>query len=162
MILTTPDDIRHARATLRDAGKRLVLTNGVFDLLHVGHLRYLQAAAAWGDVLWVALNSDASVQQLKGDTRPLIPWAERAELMAALTPVGAVLYFEERTADGIIRLVEPEVYAKGGDYSEATLPEIATVRTVGADVKFLTFVEGRSTTDIIQTILQRGDALLKP
>lgn len=162
MILTTPDDIRHARARLRDEGKRLVLTNGVFDLLHVGHLRYLSAAAALGDVLWVALNSDASVQQFKGKSRPLIPWAERAELMEALAPVGAVLYFDERTADGIIRLVEPDVYAKGGDYSAETLPEMATVRDIGAEVAFLPFVEGRSTTDIIQQILKQGDALLKP
>jgi rfaE bifunctional protein nucleotidyltransferase chain/domain len=162
MILTTPDDIRHARATLRHEGKRLVLTNGVFDLLHVGHLRYLYAAAALGDVLWVALNSDASVRQFKGESRPLIPWAERVELMDALAPVGAVLYFDERTADGIIRLVEPDIYAKGGDYTADTLPEIATVRDIGAEVAFLPFVEGRSTTDIIRIILKQGDVLLKP
>ncbi len=161
MILTSPDDIRHARSTLREAGKRLVLTNGVFDLLHVGHLRYLWAAAALGDVLWVALNSDSSVRQFKGDTRPLTTWAERAELIEALAPVGAVLYFDEPTADGIIRVVLPDVYAKGGDYTSDTLPEIATLRDVGAEVAFLPFVEGRSTSDIIRTVLQQGDALLK-
>lgn len=158
MILTTPEEIRHARTFLRDKQKRLVLTNGVFDLLHIGHLRYLQAAAALGDVLWVALNSDRSVQELKGKSRPLLPWEERAELLNALAPVGAVLYFDERTADGIIRLAAPDVYAKGGDYTAETLPEIATVRAVGADVEFLPFVAGRSTTSIIERILRSGGA----
>lgn len=161
MILVTPDEILAARTALREAGKRLVLTNGVFDMLHVGHLRYLQAAAALGDCLWVALNSDGSVRRLKGEARPLVPWEERAELMAALAPVSAVLYFDEQRADGIIRLVAPDIYAKGGDYSEHNLPEIATVREMGAEVAFLPFVAGRSTTDIIQTILKRGNTLLK-
>jgi D-glycero-beta-D-manno-heptose 1-phosphate adenylyltransferase len=158
MILITKDDILHARVALRDEGKQLVLTNGVFDLLHVGHVRYLQAAAALGDVLWVAVNSDASVRILKGEMRPLLPWEERAELLNALTVVGAVLYFDERTADGIIRLVAPDIYAKGGDYTADTLPEMATVREVGAQAEFLPFVEGRSTTSIIERIIQQGGA----
>ena len=155
MILTDPTTIMAERARLRERGARLVLTNGVFDLMHVGHARYLAEAAALGDALWVALNSDASVRALKGERRPLTPWAERAELLAALRPVAAVLLFEERTADAIIRLVAPEVYVKGGDYTLDTLPERESVRAVGATAHFLPFVEGRSTSALIERIVAR-------
>ena len=154
-ILTTPEAVAAARAALRRRGQRLVLTNGVFDLLHTGHLRYLSAAAALGDALWVALNSDESVRRLKGPRRPLLPWAERAELLAALRPVAAVLYFDAPTADGVIRAVAPELYVKGGDYSLATLPEADSVRAIGAEAHFLPFVEGQSTTALIERIVAR-------
>lgn len=155
MILTDPTAIAAARDDLRQRGQRLVLTNGVFDLLHVGHLRYLREAATLGDALWVALNSDESVRRLKGPRRPLLPWAERAELLASLRPVDAVLFFDESTADAVLRLVAPDVYVKGGDYSLDTLPEAATVRAVGAEAHFLPFVEGQSTTALIELIVKR-------
>lgn len=155
MILIDPVAVKDARAQLRKEGARLAFTNGVFDLLHVGHLRYLRAAAALADVLWVGLNSDASVRALKGEQRPFMPWAERAELLAALEPVAAVVFFDERTADGVLTLVEPDLYVKGGDYTAATLPEAATARAIGAELGFLPFVEGRSTTQIVETILRR-------
>ncbi len=147
--------ITEARAELRKKGARLAFTNGVFDLLHVGHLRYLQQAAALADCLWVGLNSDRTVRALKGEARPLIPWAERAELLAALRPVGAVLFFDERTADNMLRLIQPDLYVKGGDYTLDSLPEAATARAVGATVHLLPFVAGRSTTTIVETILLR-------
>lgn len=143
------------RARLREQGARLAFTNGVFDLLHVGHLRYLQAAAAQADVLWVGLNSDRSVQALKGDKRPLVPWAERAELLAALAPVSAVIFFDDLTADRVLRWIAPDVYIKGGDYTPESLPETPTARAIGAEVVILPFVEGRSTTQLIRTILTR-------
>ena len=155
LILTEWQAIKQMRARLRQQGARLTFTNGVFDLLHVGHLRYLQAAAGLADVLWVGLNSDGSVRTLKGDQRPIIPWPERAELLAALTPVDAVLFFDETTADNILRLVEPDLYVKGGDYTIATLPEAPTARSLGAEIKILPFIEGGSTTQIIQSILKK-------
>ena len=154
-ILTNPQAITQARTQLRELGTRLVFTNGVFDLLHVGHLRYLKAAAALADVLWVGLNSDESVQKLKGPLRPIMPWAERAELLAALSPVDAVIFFNESTADQILRLVQPDLYVKGGDYTIATLPEAPTARALGAEIQILPFVKGRSTTDIVQLVRQK-------
>lgn len=144
-----------ARHHLRADGARLVFTNGVFDLLHIGHLRYLEAAATLGDVLWVGLNSDRSVRALKGERRPLVAWVERAELLAALRPVGAVLLLDALTADEMLRLVRPDLYVKGGDYTAETLPEAPTARAVGAEVHILPFVQGRSTSQIIETIVQR-------
>ncbi|MBA3532723.1 MAG: adenylyltransferase/cytidyltransferase family protein [Ardenticatenales bacterium] len=155
LILAEPESIQAARARIREKGARLAFTNGVFDLLHVGHLRYLQAAAALADVLWVGLNSDESVRHLKGEQRPLVPWAERAELLAALQPVEAVLFFNEWTADDIIRLVQPDLYVKGGDYTVETLPEAPTAHSIGAEVKILPFVEGHATTQLIELILNR-------
>lgn len=134
-----------------DAGVHIVLTNGVFDLLHVGHLRYLRAARALGDLLVVGVNRDASVRRLKPG-RPLVPEDERAELVAALEPVDAVVLFGERTADALLRVVRPSVYVKGGDYEEQTLPEAATARAVGARLAFLPLVVGRSTTALVDRL----------
>lgn len=147
------DQIQAFVAALRRAGKRVVLTNGVFDLLHVGHLRSLRAARAEGDALIVGVNVDATVRSLKpGGGRPLVPEAERAELVAALEPVDAVVVFAEPTADALLRLVRPDVYVKGGDYADDTLPERVTAREVGAEVRFLPLVPGRSTTDLLRRL----------
>jgi rfaE bifunctional protein nucleotidyltransferase chain/domain len=127
----------------RGRGQRVVLTNGIFDLLHVGHLRYLRQARLSGDVLVVGVNSDASVNK---PGRPLVPDVERAELVAALDPVDYVVVFNEATADHLLREVRPDVYVKGADYSETTLPEAATAREVGARLVFVPLVEGRSTS----------------
>jgi len=134
-------------APVRIGHARVVLTNGVFDLLHVGHLRYLRAARALGDVLVVGVNADASVRALKPG-RPLVPQGERAELVAALDPVDYVVIFSEPTADALLLALRPTVYAKGADYTESTLPESATARQVGAQLAFIPLVPGHSTTEL--------------
>lgn len=111
------DTLARLVADWREAGARIVLTNGVFDLLHVGHVRYLQQASALGDVLVVGLNSDASTRRLKGPQRPLVPEHERAEVVAALACVDAVTLFEEDTAEALVAELRPDIYAKGGDYA---------------------------------------------
>jgi rfaE bifunctional protein nucleotidyltransferase chain/domain len=130
----------------RARGARVVLTNGVFDLLHVGHLRYLRAARAHGDVLVVGVNADACVVK---PGRPLVPDVERAELVAALGPVDYVVIFDAPTADALLRELRPEVYVKGADYDEARLPEAATARLVGAELIFIPQVEGHSTSALL-------------
>jgi rfaE bifunctional protein nucleotidyltransferase chain/domain len=146
--LLTESDLPLVLERARARGARVVLTNGVFDLLHVGHLRLLRGARALGDLLVVGVNSDASVAALKPG-RPLVPQAERAELVAALEPVDLALIFDEPTADRLLELVRPAVYAKGGDYTEATLPEAATARAVGARIVLLPLVPDRSTTRLL-------------
>ncbi len=146
-------------AAARLPGRR-VFTNGVFDILHIGHVRYLQAARALGDCLIVGLNSDASARALKGERRPIVPQAERAEVLAALACVDAVVIFEEVTAETTVAAIRPEVYVKGGDYALGTPgarvpPEAAVVAAYGGWVEFIPFVDGRSTTIIVETILRR-------
>jgi rfaE bifunctional protein nucleotidyltransferase chain/domain len=137
-------------AALRASGGRLVLTNGCFDLLHVGHVRYLQAARRLGDFLVVGVNADASVRQLKGPKRPLVPAAERAEIVAALGCVDAVVLFDTATAEPLVAALRPDVYVKGDDYTEATLPEARLVRAYGGTVALLPTVPGASTTALIE------------
>jgi len=139
----------------RNQGKRVVLANGCFDLLHVGHVRYLQAARALGDALVVGLNSDASVRRLKGPGRPVMPAAERAELVAAVRGVDAVVVFEEDSADALIARLRPDVHAKGTDYTEQSVPERGTVEAVGAKVAIAGDPKTHSTKDLITTILTR-------
>lgn len=129
------------------------MTNGCFDLLHVGHLRYLSEARALGDALLVALNDDASVRRLKGVGRPLMPWVERAELLAGLRVVDAVLGFEEATAVALVRALQPEVYVKGGDYGPGRWPpEAEAAQALGLELRFLGLTAGRSTSDIVARI----------
>ncbi|MBU6428967.1 MAG: D-glycero-beta-D-manno-heptose 1-phosphate adenylyltransferase [Cyanobacteria bacterium REEB65] len=130
-------------------GQRIVLTNGCFDLLHIGHVRYLEAARKLGDRLVVGVNSDSSVRQLKGEGRPIVPEKERAEVVAALRCVDAVVVFSEPTASDLVRAVKPDIYAKGGDYQPDSLPETPTVAAVGGQVAILPFVAGRSTTALL-------------
>jgi rfaE bifunctional protein nucleotidyltransferase chain/domain len=118
----------------RLAGRSVVLANGCFDLLHVGHVRYLEAAKGEGDVLVVALNSDASVRKNKGEGRPLQPESERAEILAALRCVDYVTVFDEPTADLLLRALRPDVHAKGTDWREEDVPEAPTARAIGARV----------------------------
>jgi rfaE bifunctional protein nucleotidyltransferase chain/domain len=139
----------------RAQGKRLVLANGCFDLLHVGHVRYLQAARALGDALVVGLNSDASVRRLKGPGRPVMPAGERAELVAAVSGVDAVVVFDEDSADALIARLRPDVHAKGTDYTEQSVPERGTVEAVGAQVAIAGDPKTHSTKDLIAMILDR-------
>jgi rfaE bifunctional protein nucleotidyltransferase chain/domain len=144
-----------ALAPVRIGHDRVVLTNGVFDLLHVGHLRFLRAARSFGEVLVVGINSDASVSSLKPG-RPLVPALERAELVAALEPVDYAVIFGERTADALLRALRPSTYVKGADYSEETLPEAATARALGVELAFVPLVPGHSTSALFEAV-NRGD-----
>jgi rfaE bifunctional protein nucleotidyltransferase chain/domain len=138
-------------APMRIGHARVVLTNGVFDLLHVGHLRYLQTARSFGDLLVVGINSDATVQVLKPG-RPLQSQADRAELLAALEPVDYAVIFAEPTADELLRALRPAVYVKGGDYTPDSLPEAATARALGAEIRFVPLLAGRSTSALIDAM----------
>lgn len=132
------------------SGKKTVFTNGCFDILHRGHIEYLTAAKSLGDVLVVGLNSDSSVKKLKGETRPLNTESDRAYVLDALKAVDVVVIFEEDTAEKIIDFIKPDVYAKGGDYTLKTLPEAKVVASYGGKTELLNFVEGYSTTGIIE------------
>jgi rfaE bifunctional protein nucleotidyltransferase chain/domain len=143
------------REQLKTEGKTVVLTNGHFDVLHVGHVDCLQRAKALGDVMIVGLNSDASTRLLKGEKRPFVPQVKRAQLLAALQCVDYVIIFEERTAERLLATLKPEVYVKGGDWAIEDLPEAKAVAEYGGRVEILPQVPSRSTTDIIETILTR-------
>ena len=143
------------REKLRAESKTIILTNGHFDLLHVGHVDCLQRAKALGDVLIVGLNSDASTRLLKGEKRPIVPQEERVQLVAALRCVDYVIIFEERTAERLLAALKPEVYVKGGDWAVADLPEAKVIAEHGIRVEILPQVPSRSTTDIIEAILTR-------
>jgi rfaE bifunctional protein nucleotidyltransferase chain/domain len=139
------------RAAQRTAGRRVVVTNGCFDLLHAGHVTYLEAAAAQGDIVLVGVNDDAGVRELKGPTRPLNPEADRALVLAALGCVGAATIFHGATAIEFLRLAQPDVYVKGGDYSLETLnqEERALVESGGGRFVFIPFLAGRSTSGLV-------------
>jgi rfaE bifunctional protein nucleotidyltransferase chain/domain len=146
------DNLIEARQQWRAQGKTVVFTNGHFDLLHVGHLDYLERAAALGDLLIVGVNGDASTTRLKGTGRPLIPALERARLLAALRCVTGAIIFEQDTAIALIEALKPEIYAKGGDYHSKPLPERPTVEAYGGRVELIDLVPERSTTALIARI----------
>jgi D-glycero-beta-D-manno-heptose 1-phosphate adenylyltransferase len=137
---------------LKKSKKKIVFTNGCFDILHAGHVRYLQAARALGDVLIVGLNSDVSVQGLKGPTRPINNEEDRAEVLAGLSAVDGITFFSEQTAERLIELVKPDIYVKGGDYVIEKIPEAKIVEKVGGKVVLIPEVPGRSSTKIISRI----------
>ena len=146
------------RAALRAAGQKLVLTNGVFDLLHTGHLYYLQQARAQGDALCIALNADASVRALKGPLRPVQSETQRAYALGALVCVDAVFIFDTPRLDAEIRALAPDVYCKAGDYTLEKLDpsERAALESVGARIEFMPFLPGFSTTALIERIKAAG------
>jgi len=139
---------------LRAAGKKLVATNGCFDLLHVGHVRYLQAARALGDFLAVGLNGDQSVRELKGRGRPVVTENDRAEVLAALGCVDFVTIFPEMRATRFLRASRPAIYVKGGDYSSETLneEERTALKQIGADIRLIPFEPGYSTSQLLEQI----------
>jgi rfaE bifunctional protein nucleotidyltransferase chain/domain len=139
---------------VRSAGKKIVATNGCFDLLHVGHVRYLQAARALGDLLVVGLNGDRSVHELKGAGRPITTQSDRAEILAALECVDLVTIFPEIRAMKFLAAVRPTVYVKGGDYSSETLDdeERAVLKQIGAEIRLIPFETGYSTSGLIEQI----------
>ena len=152
--LFTTESACDERERLRSIGKKVILTNGCFDLLHVGHVSSLESARAFGDSLWVALNSDESVKKLKGDSRPIFSEKERAYMLSALEVVDGIFIFGgNRLADEILRF-RPDIYMKSGDYTLNNLDpkEHKALISVGAEIKFVPFVSGFSTTSIIKKI----------
>jgi rfaE bifunctional protein nucleotidyltransferase chain/domain len=150
--------IQELSAITREAqarGLRVVFANGCFDLLHVGHVRYLSGAKACGDILVVAINSDASVRRLKGAGRPLLAESERAEMVASLEAVDYVTLFDAPTADPLLAEIRPDVHAKGTDYTRDSVPERATVLAGGGTVEIVGDPKDHSTRDLIRSILLR-------
>lgn len=142
-------NIGNVVTTLKAEGKKIVFTNGCFDILHVGHVRYLNEAKALGDILILGLNSDSSVKSLKGSNRPINNESDRAEVLSALKAIDYVVIFDEKTAENIVGEVKPDIYAKGGDYSIDTLPEAKIVAEHGGKTVLLQLVNGKSSTNII-------------
>jgi len=150
------DQVAAYRETLRARHRKVVATNGCFDLLHVGHLRYLTGARGLGDFLWVGLNGDASVHELKGPGRPLVSEADRAELLAAWRVVDAVTIFPEVRATSFLRAVQPDIYVKGGDYTVDSLnpEEAAALRDCHAQIEIVALVPGKSTTNLVKKMAE--------
>ena len=137
---------------LHRGGKKIVFTNGCFDILHAGHVRYLKAARSLGDILILGLNSDQSVKKLKGEDRPINSEDDRLEVIDALESVDFVVIFDESTAENLVSEIKPDIYVKGGDYSIDNLPEGQIVLSYGGKVELIPLVAGRSTTNIIRKI----------
>lgn len=162
MPLVSLDELVVLRESWRDGGRRVVLTNGVFDLLHAGHVGYLTQARALGDLLVVAMNSDSSVRAIKGPLRPLTPEADRATLLSTLRCVDYVAIFDTATAESVVAALCPDIYVKGGDYADPSgapdldrLPEARIAHAYGAQVVLIPYAPGRSTSALIQLIVER-------
>lgn len=158
MKIRTIDDLATERDHWRKAGKTIVWTNGCFDLLHVGHIRSFRDAKALGDILIVGLNSDRSVRSIKGEARPVVNEAERAETIAALEMVDYVTIFDEATPEQALARLQPDIHCKGAEYAGGArpVPEMATVLAYGGQVRFLPFHPGRSTSDLIERLARAG------
>lgn len=152
--ILTHEEMKREVETLRGKGKKIAFTNGCFDILHVGHVQYLREARETGDLLILALNSDVSVQALKGDKRPIVPQAERAEILASLTSVDYVTLFDELTPLALIEYLRPDVLVKGGDWREEQIAGHEAVRSWGGRVVICPMREGASTTNIVEKIIQ--------
>jgi len=152
--IKTLEQVVRLRARLRKSGKKLVFTNGCFDLLHVGHVRYLNQARSMGDALVVGINSDSSVREIKGDSRPVVPEAERAEVLAALASVNWVFIFADPTPQRVIDAIVPDVLVKGADWEIPDIVGRDTVEKAGGVVLSIPLVEGSSTSKIIRKVLQ--------
>jgi rfaE bifunctional protein nucleotidyltransferase chain/domain len=153
--IKTLEQIVKERARYRERGSKVVFTNGCFDILHVGHVRYLNEARSLGDALIVGINSDSSVRELKGAARPIVSEMERAEVVAALASVDHVFIFQDLTPQRVIDAIVPDVLVKGADWEIANIVGRETVDNAGGAVLNVPLVEGSSTTDIIKRILER-------
>jgi D-beta-D-heptose 7-phosphate kinase/D-beta-D-heptose 1-phosphate adenosyltransferase len=154
-LLITTQELAEMRPNWRAENKRVVFTNGCFDILHRGHVEYLQKARAHGDLLVVGLNSDDSMRRLKGEGRPVVPQEDRAIILAALACVDFVIYFEEDTPANLIALVQPEVLVKGADYQINEIVGHEVVQARGGEVVRIPLTPGRATRDVIATIIER-------
>lgn len=148
-------ELKETLKAIRKTGGKIVFTNGCFDILHVGHVRYLKEAKALGDYLVIALNSDSSVRGLKGDKRPIVPQAERAEVLASLESVDFVTFFDEPDPYHVINELKPDFLVKGGDWGEGEIIGSDIVKASGGEVLRIPFVEGSSSTNIIEKIIER-------
>lgn len=148
-MLVKREDLRALIDTIHHSGKTVVTTNGCFDILHVGHVRYLQKTKTFGDFLIVLLNSDKSVKSIKGPSRPVNCELDRAEILSALRCVDYVVLFDEDSPKNLLDEMKPDVYTKGADYTMETLPEADIMKKNGTRVEFIEFVDGKSTTNII-------------
>jgi rfaE bifunctional protein nucleotidyltransferase chain/domain len=153
--IKTLEEVVEIRQRLRREGRKLVFTNGCFDILHAGHIRYLNQARAMGDALVLALNSDKSVRTLKGENRPIVPEDERAEVMAALACVDYVFLFDDLTPQRIIDAIVPDILVKGADWGISEIVGRETVEKAGGAVRNVPMVDGTSTTNIIEKILSQ-------
>jgi D-beta-D-heptose 7-phosphate kinase/D-beta-D-heptose 1-phosphate adenosyltransferase len=151
----TQDELIPILDTLRKKGKKVVFTNGCFDILHVGHVRYLKEAKGYGDMLIVAVNSDSSVKSIKGDKRPIVSQSERAEVVAGLEMVDYVTMFDEDTPYNLIKKLQPDVLIKGGDWTIDKIVGRDIVEARGGKVIAIPFIEGASTTGIVERVLER-------
>lgn len=149
------DELKRTVAAWRSRGQKITLSNGAFDLLHVGHVRYLHAAKRLGGKLVVAINSDESVRALKGEGRPVMPAKERAEIVAALSDVDAVVIFSEPDVRALVREIRPDIHAKGTDYTAENVPERDTVIECGGRVEIVGDPKDHSTSEIIRSRLER-------
>lgn len=154
MKIKTLEQIRKIAAELKSKGKKIVTTNGCFDVLHIGHIRYLRNAKKLGDVLIIGLNTDSSVKQYKGDKRPLVPEDERAEMLSALEFVDYIVKFSERDPRNLLDTIKPDIHVKGGDYKMEQIIEKDVVEKNGGKVVLLPLVHGKSTTNIINRIME--------
>ena len=152
MALLSLESLLSTLSDLKKEGKKIVFTNGCFDLLHAGHTTYLKEAKTLGDILVIGLNSDHSVKQLKGPTRPLVEQQHRATVLLALSSVDFVVLFDEETPLSLIRAIQPDIHVKGGDYAIESLPETPCIKEYGGEIQILPFVPGLSTSSIIQKI----------
>jgi rfaE bifunctional protein nucleotidyltransferase chain/domain len=155
-IYQDPGALNGALKDARAGGARVVLANGCFDVLHVGHVRYLEEAAKHGDILVVAVNDDDSTRRLKGTGRPMVPASDRAGILAAMRFVDYILIFPEDTVDGVLRELRPDVHAKGTDYTVETVPEIETAKEIGCETVITGDPKERSSREIISR-LRRED-----
>jgi D-glycero-beta-D-manno-heptose 1-phosphate adenylyltransferase len=149
------EEIKGIAARIHSSGGRIVFVNGCFDLLHAGHVRYLQHARELGDALILGINSDACVQKLKGQGRPLQSEKDRAEILASMDCVDYILVFSEPTVDALLMELKPDIHAKGTDYTEDSVPERATVLAYGGQTAIVGDVKNHSTRDLIKTILNK-------
>lgn len=150
--IVTLEELKKCLDAERKTGKHIVSTSGCFDILHAGHVTYLEEAKSRGDILVVLLNSDSSVRGLKGEMRPIVPENERATVLAGLSSVDYVCLFSERTPCSIIDVVQPDVVVKGGDYAGKWIPEMESVAVYGGKVEYVNLVDGCSTTNIVKKI----------
>lgn len=149
-MLIRREDIKALVDKIHEEGKTVVCTNGCFDILHVGHVRYLQKTKSFADYSIVLLNSDKSVRSIKGPTRPINNENDRSEILSALSSVDYVVLFDEDSPKNLLDEIKPDVYTKGADYTMETLPEADIMKKNGTRVEFITFVEGKSTTNTIE------------
>lgn len=155
------NELRTALAIEREAGHRIVFTNGVFDLIHPGHVRYLREARSYGDVLVVGLNSDVSVRRLKGNQRPILSESERTKILAALEMVDYVALFSEDTPLDLIKVVQPDVLVKGGDYELNQIVGRKEVESAGGKVVTMPFISGKSSSNVLERIVASGKTITR-